>query len=108
MAAYAVTVTPDTPVVRKILGFFGISLLWGKATISNYNSTVAEVTGITGKFKNGAPRVLCLGVSNGAVKQLVRWDDTAKAFKCYVPTTGVETANDVNVGDVGFIAIGSG
>lgn len=106
MAAYACTVTPDIPVIRKSLGFFGIAMLWGKANITNYNSTTAEVTAITGKFKNGSPRVLCLGVSNGAVKQLVRWDDTAKAFKCYVPTTGLETANDVNVGEVGFFAIG--
>ncbi len=105
MAAYAVTVTPAIPVLRKILGYFGIGLLYGKANISNYNSAVAEVTGITGKFKS-APVVVNSGVSNGAVKQLVLWDPTSKAFKCYVPTTGAETANDVNVGEVQFIAIG--
>lgn len=108
MAAYAVTITPATPVVRKLLGYFGINVLYGKATISNYNSTVAEVTGITGKFRNGAPVVVNSGVSTGAVKQLVLWDPATKAFKSYVPTTGAETANDVNVGDVQFIAIGPG
>lgn len=105
MAAYACTVTPDTPVALKLLQFFGIGVLIGKANISNYNTTPAEVTGITKYFRT-TPCVVPTGVSSGAVKQLVRWDRTAKAFKCYVPTTGAETATDVNVGEVDFIAFG--
>lgn len=105
MAAYAATVTLVLPKATPLVVLPGLALLWGIVTISNYNSTLAEVTGITGKFR-GTVTVVCSGVSDGAVKQLVRWDATAKAFRCYVPTTGAETANDVNVGGVHFIAIG--
>lgn len=105
MAVYACTVTPNSPTPKKFLGFFGIGILFGKADITNYNSVVAEVTGITKYFK-GTPVVVCSGVALGAVKELVAWVRADKAFKCYVPTTGAEVANDVNVGVVEFIAIG--
>jgi hypothetical protein len=106
MAAYACTVTPAFPRAMKYLQFFGLGVFIGKADITNYNQTGAEVTGITKFFNGGAPTVVCSGVSDGAVKQLVRWDPTEKCFHCYVPTTGAETANDVDVGEVNFIAIG--
>lgn len=104
MAAYAATVTPATPYVMKFLELMGLGILIGKINITNYNSALVEVAGITGRFR-GPVTVVCSGVSNGAVKQLVRWDETGKAFRCYVPTTGAETANDVNVGEVHFIAV---
>jgi hypothetical protein len=106
MAAYASTTTLDRPTVQKLAGSRGLAVLTGVVNITNYNqTTLAEITAITGKFRN-APNVVCSGVSNGAVKQLVRWDATAKSFRCYVPTTGVETATDVNVGSVHFQAFG--
>lgn len=106
MAAYAATVTPVQPTIVKLLNFFGLGIVYGKVTISNYNqTTVPELTALTGLFR-ATPCVVCSGVSNGAVKQLVRWSEADKGFRCYVPTTGAETATDVNVGDVNFIAIG--
>lgn len=110
MAAYAATVTIVGNYAKKLVGYPGMGLLHGKVNITNYNSVAAEITGITSRFKastTGFLTVVCSGVSDGAVKQLVRWSPADKAFKCYVPTTGAETANDVNVGSVDFFAIGS-
>lgn len=105
MAAYAYTVTNKFPVAKKLLGFFGVKLLVGSIDITNYNAVLAEVTDISRQFL-GTPVVVCSGVSDGAVSQLVRWVPASKSFQCIVPTTGAETADDVDVGAVEFIAIG--
>jgi hypothetical protein len=107
MAAYATTTTLDYPKVKKLGAAGGLAFISGIVNITNYNqTTLAEITAITGKFRTGAINVVCSGVSDGAVKQLVRWDATSKSFRCYVPTTGAETATDVNVGSVHFHAFG--
>lgn len=101
MAAYAATATLAAPKVTKIGG--GLSMLAGSINLTNYNSTRAEITAITGRFK-GTPIVVAEGVSSNGLG--VRWDTASKSFKSYVFTTGVETANDVNVGSFNFIATG--
>lgn len=106
MAAYAYTIVLSTPTVKKVQGYPGLGMLTGTINITNYNqTTVPEVVEITKKFKT-TPNVVCSGVANGAVKELVRWNPADVGFRCYVPTTGAEVATDVNVGSVDFIAFG--
>lgn len=85
MAAYAATVTPTFPTVQK-LAQGGMGLFGGSVAISNYNSTLAEVTGITLKFK-ATPDVICDGVSTNGY--LVRWVKASKAFKCFYPSKAI-------------------
>jgi hypothetical protein len=105
MAAYALTVTLGDAVGQKLAGS-PLRVVRGVANITNYNqTTVPEATDITGRFR-GNPTVVCSGVSNGTTKQLVRWSPADLGFRCYVPTTGAETATDVDVGSVDFLAFG--
>lgn len=152
MANYASTVTTPMANCERISRSLGV--IAGKVTISNYNTTLLEITGITKFFKNsavvgftkGVVSVACEGfTSNG---YLVRWDNTTGAFRCFyannamsIPVdsnvasgaalifqsgggaaalhatsavgnitvaaaAALEVANDVNIGDVNFVAIG--
>lgn len=102
MAAYAYTVTLDQPTVHKI-GKLGV--LRGQVNVTNYNSTKAEITEITSRFK-GAPTVLLGGCSSGG--HMVEWDEAAKSVKAFNPggALGTESSTDVNVGSVAFVAFG--
>src|SRR3990167_6876595 len=83
MAAYAATVALATPKISK-LGV-GIALLAGRITLSNYNTTHAEITGITGKFKSAvAPTVILDGISSNGYP--VAWNPTTKAVKAFYPS----------------------
>ena len=88
MANYAVTVTLDQRSAAKF-GNGGFKLIAGQVALSNYNSTPAEITGITGEFKT-LLRVVCDGVSSGGY--LVRWSKTDKALKAYYPTKAATAA----------------
>lgn len=109
MAAYAATVTLDTPRANRIGNTpFGITM--GVCTLSNYNTTQAEITGITGEFRDGgALRVMCDAVSsNGFVP---RWNSTSLAFEAFIsdPVDGgvlVEATTDDDVGTFAFVAFG--
>lgn len=102
MAAYAYTVTLDQPTVHKI-GKLGV--LRGVINVTNYNSTRAEITEITGRFK-GNPTVLLGGASSGG--HLVVWDTASKSVKGFNPggALGTESSNDTVVGTVPFTAFG--
>jgi hypothetical protein len=115
MAAYAETVTLDH---RKAINLGGsMAVLSGRCNITNYNTTVAEITDITGHFQND-PVVICSGVSESGY--LVHWDRTDKGFKAFYPTiasdqtptadivaaAGTEVVNDVDIGEVQFVAFG--
>lgn len=102
MAAYAYTVTLDQPTVHKV-GKLGV--LRGQVNVTNYNAVKAQITEITGRFK-GNPTVLMGGASSGG--HLVEWDEAAKSVKAFNPAgaLGTETADDVNVGSVAFVAFG--
>lgn len=86
MTAYTCTLALDQINAgrqRPASGNFGF--ISGLATLSNYNQTLAEITGITGKFLNGAPRVFPNGVSS--LGYVIKWDSTGKAFKAFKPGT---------------------
>lgn len=119
MAAYAHTVTSGMRKPEKIAP--GLGVYHGSVDITNYNTTLAEVVGITGKFRS-APVVICEGVSDAGY--LIQWDPVGKSFKAYYSTTahqhtetgattaantaaaGSEVANDVDVGAISFVAFG--
>ncbi len=83
MAAYAATVTSTLKRAVKIDMVTGIGMFVGKCDITNYNTTVAEIKGITGKFKNLMQVVVSAISDNG---YLVRFDETDLGFKAYYPT----------------------
>lgn len=91
MAAYAATVTAPDNVAKK-LAATGLGILRGTVNLSNYNSTLAEITGITGKFRS-APTVLLGGASSNGY--IVAWDTTGKAVKAFYPTKAVTPAGSV-------------
>ena len=106
MPAYASTTTSLTPVSKK-LAATGLAIFVGTINVTNYNTVLAEITAITGKFRS-APNVVITGQTSlgyGAT-----WDRTAKSVKCWKTTTvglaNIELANDVNAGIVEFIAVG--
>lgn len=107
MAAYAATVTPAAQSVRKLPNGFG--LIFGQCNITNYNQTLVEITGITKFFKAATLQVISEGVtSNG---YCVKWDTAGKSFKSYATGAAAgnamqQTANDVNIGSVSFVAFG--
>lgn len=81
MAAYAQTTTLPDLKAKKIAAT-GLGILRGSIALSNYNSTLAEITEITGKFRS-APTVLLGAVSS--LGYLVAWDTTSKAIKAFYP-----------------------
>ena len=117
MAAYAATVTALMKRAVKVDQVTGIGMYVGKCDVTNYNTTVTEITGITGKFRN-LLQVICSSISDNGY--LLRWDATDKGFKAYYPTdvsdqtptadivaaAASEVANDVDVGIVEFVAYG--
>ena len=117
MAAYAATVTALMKRAVKVDQVTGIGMYVGKCDVTNYNTTVAEITAITGKFRN-LLQVICTTVSDNGY--LLRWDAVDKGFKAYYPTifsdqtptadivaaAGTEVVNDVDVGVVEFVAYG--
>jgi len=139
MADYACTVTLDLPRQRISRD---LHILVGKVDLTNYNTTGAEITDITGKFIS-LKRVIVDGFSDNGY--LVRWNTTDKCLHAFYPraaqaavagltitasgaahvtdaqaitvaagfrsavdvAAGSEVANDVDVGEVNFIAIGT-
>ena len=111
MAAYAATVTVDVAKPDRIGRNYGI--VTGTVDITNYNSTVAEITDITKYFLDNSISVTvapCGVTDNG---YWLSWDKTNKAFKAYkgdysasVDGPAVECADDLDVGAVPFIAVG--
>jgi hypothetical protein len=83
MAAYAATVTSSFISPVKVDPVVGIRMFTGKCDITNYNQTLAEITGITGKFQS-LFQVIVTGISDNGY--LVRWDASGNAFKAYYPT----------------------
>ena len=106
MAAYAASVSSLMKRAVKIDAVMGIGIYAGRVNLTNYNSTLAEITGITGKFKSMIAVVP--GVAEGG--DWLEWVHASGAFKAYVSnaTTGVteEVAADVDVGEFDFVAIG--
>lgn len=106
MAAYAASVTSSMKRAVKIDQVTGIGIYTGRCDLTNYNTTLAEITAITGKFKSMISVVA--GIAEGG--DWIEWSPTDKSFKAYVSnaTSGIteEVATDVDVGEFDFIAIG--
>lgn len=106
MAAYAATVTSLMNKAVKIDSVVGIGIFAGKCDITNYNTTLAEITAISKKFKS------IIAVVGGTTQggEWVEWLDANNSFKAYISNavTGIteEVAVDVDVGEFDFIAIG--
>lgn len=105
MAAYASSVALLDESSEKLAGT-PLRVVRGTLTVSNYNSSLAEITGITKHFLT-APIVVLGGVFSGG-NHVGQWNAASKSVKAWVTTTGAEVANDVNIGSVQFIAIGVG
>jgi|SRR3972149_7942973 len=100
MAAYAATTTINGKKAQKIAP--GVGMITGRVALSNYNSTLAAITGISSRFKS----IYTVVASVSSTGALPTWVTASKAFKCYVPNTGVEVANDVDCGTIDFVAFG--
>lgn len=111
MAAYAATVTPADAVAQVIAGT-PLRVVRGSVNLSNYNTVLAEITGIT-KFFRTTPTVILGGASsNGylvswvaASKSIKAWRENANATYLQGPALG-EAVTDTNIGSVDFVAIG--
>lgn len=115
MAAYAATVTNDDKDFHRV--GVGLGIMRGSVDLTNYNTTLAELTGITGFFKE-KPTVIIDGVSDNGY--LGHWVKATGAIKCYYPTiasdqtptadivaaAGSQVVNDVDVGVFNFVAFG--
>ena len=111
MAAYAATVTiQGKKAWRTGPGSFGI--LRGTVNVTNYNTTLAEITGISKKFRD-TPTVILNSISS--LGHCGEWVAASKSIKCWFPTqqtggagnrAGIEAATDTNIGVFSFIAIG--
>lgn len=103
MAAYASSVALSDRAAQKLAGS-PLRIVRGVLTVSNYNQTLAEITGITKYFK-GTPTVVLGGVFSGG-NHIGQWVPASKSVKAWVTTTGAEVASDVNIGTVPFVAWG--
>lgn len=110
MAAYANTVTSTMRRAVKFDQVTGFGIYIGKCDITNYNQTLAEITAITGKFRN-LMQVICTTISDNGYS--IRWDAVGKAFKAYynappiVAVTGtIKDDNNVDAGVIEFVAYG--
>lgn len=109
MAAYAATVTLDFPKPGR-LGNLPMGVISGTCNVTNYNSTLVELTTITKAFLPGGKlRVTPNGVSS--LGFVIKWDSTGKAFRAFSTGTAAdaplnEEASDSNIGTFDFIAVG--
>ncbi len=107
MAAYAHTVTSSQRKANKIAE--NLYIFVGKLNITNYNAVTVDITGITGKFRT----LLAVAFSISDSGQLFEMDIATGKVKAFASggTAGVpltEDADDTDVGEANFIAIGFG
>lgn len=111
MANYAASVASPMQQRERISRSLGIYA--GTANVTNYNTTLLEITAITRFFKvsgvagftKGLLSVACDQISSNGY--LCRWDYTTGAFKAYLPTS-VALAVDSNVASGAALLFGSG
>ncbi len=107
MAAYAQTTTLVQQRVARMGDTVGMAILAGTVNVTNYNSTNAAITEITGKFKT------VLSVVSGISDNGHSFQWTGTSFKVFTGDNdavangpSVEAADDVDAGEVNFIAFG--
>jgi len=110
MADYAASVTSSMLRAVKVDNVTGIGIYAGVCDITNYNTTLAEITGITGKFHSVISVTTDGATENG---YLVSWVPASGAFKAWrldydAGADGelIEASTDDDVGTVNFLAIG--
>lgn len=82
MAVYAQTTTLDQVKAMRIGGSGPWGVVTGVCNLSNYNSTRAEITTITGQFISGGTlRIVPCSESSAGYR--VVWDSASKAFKAF-------------------------
>ena len=104
MAAYAATVTSLMKRAVKVDNVTGIGVFAGKCDITNYNAVGVAITAIRDKFRTAGVISVIGGTAQGG--DWVEWEDGTNSFKAYVSTTGVEVADNIDVGEFDFIAYG--
>ena len=116
--AYTVTVTlaPESVTGIKLAHNPGLRVLFGLIDVSSYNSTKAEITGVTKHFSNTSPHVIIDGVSDNGFLGI--WDQTNGFIKAFAldatlsvtasSTNLSEAVDDKDVGVFNFIAVGLG
>lgn len=106
MTAYTATVTSKMKRAAKIDAITGFGMFVGRVNLTNYNTTLAELSEITGKFRDVL--VVIAGTAEGG--DWLEWIDASGSFKAHVSdsVTGIteEVTTDVDVGEFDFIAIG--
>lgn len=93
MAAYAAAVTSPMRKPQRVSE--SLYVYHGQINVTNYNSTLAEITGITGKFR-GTPTVVLSGISESGY--LCHWDPTTEAVKCFYPNTAHQHQQAITTG----------
>lgn len=82
MAAYAATVTLK-PTGRPFKVGNSLEMIKGTVDITNYNTTLAEITAITDLFRD-VPIVVPGAITDNGY--LITWIAASKAFKAWYPT----------------------
>lgn len=93
MAAYAATVTLDHRRPYKIGN--DLRLIRGTVDITNYNTTLAEITDITKKFVNSDVNVILGGLTDNGY--LVAWVVASKSIKAWYPSVARTHNHDLSV-----------
>lgn len=112
MAAYAYT---HTSKMRKAITIHeGVVVKSGRINLTNYNTTLATITEISGAFKS---IIAVVPTGPTSLGHMVEWVAASNSFKAWFPTqqtavagnrAGVEVTNDVNVGAFDYVAFGLG
>ncbi len=109
MAAYAATVTSAMRHAVKIDMVAGVNMYAGKIDLTNYNTTLAAITGISGKFRS----VIAVIASTTDEGYILEWIAASNSFKAYrfdynnaADGPAIEAPTDTDIGAADFIAIG--
>lgn len=109
MAAYAASVSSLLRRAVKIDATVGVYMYAGTVNITNYNTTLAAITGISGKFRS------IVSVVAGATDEgyLLEWIAASNAFKAYrfdynnaADGPAIELPTDTDAGAASFVAYG--
>ncbi len=109
MAAYAASVSSLMKGGLKVNDVVGMIAYAGRVNITNYNTTLAEIVGISGKM-TGIISVVAGVTDSGFILQ---WVAASKSFKAYyfdndavADGAAIEVVDDTDVGEADFIALG--
>lgn len=97
MAAYAQTTVIDLRTSER-LHLSRLAILYGTIDVTNYNTTLAEITGITSRFR-GTPRVMLGGIST--LGFMGTWIAASKSVKCFYPSVAHQHDFVVGSGTIG-------